>query len=191
MSLQSALAVFTPDEYLALERQSEIRHEFLDGTVYAMAGESLAHSTICFNLAGTLHPQLRSGNCQGLSPNMKVRAGEAGLYAYPDLAIFCGEAIFHDKHRDVLLNPTVIFEVLSRSTQTYDRGEKFERYKSIETLRDYLLVSQDRAHLEHYSRNPDASWSHAELDGPGAALTLDSINCRVPLADIYDRIDFE
>lgn len=190
MSLQRALAVFTPDEYLALERRSEIRHEFLDGTVYAMAGESLAHSAICFNLGGILHPQLRATNCQGLSPNMKVRAGEAGLYAYPDLAIFCGEALFHDKHRDVLLNPTVIFEVLSRSTQAYDRGEKFERYKAIETLNDYVLVSQDRPRLEHFSRRPDGTWSHAELEGADAALTLDSINCRVRLADIYDRIDF-
>jgi Uma2 family endonuclease len=190
MSLQRALAVFTPDEYLALERQSEIRHEFLDGTVYAMAGESPTHSAICFNLAGALHPQLRETNCRGFSPNMKVRAGEAGLYAYPDLAVACGEAFFHDKHGDVLLNPTVIFEVLSRSTQTYDRGEKFERYKSIETLRDYVLVSQDRPHLEHFSRRPDGTWSHTELDGTDAALTLDSINCRVSLADIYDRIDF-
>lgn len=190
MSLPRALAVFTPDEYLALERQSEIRHEFLDGTVYAMAGERLAHSAICFNLAGALHPPLRETNCRGFSPNMKVRAGEAGLYAYPDLAVACGEAFFHDRHGDVLLNPTVIFEVLSRSTQTYDRGEKFERYKSIETLRDYVLVSQDRPHLEHFSRRADGSWSHNELDGTDAALTLDSINCGVRLADLYDRIEF-
>jgi Uma2 family endonuclease len=191
MSLQRAMAVFTPEEYLALERQSEIRHEFLDGTVYAMAGESPTHSAICFNLNVAIGLQLRGAGCRGFSPNMKVRAGEAGLYAYPDLAVACGEAFFHDRHGDVLLNPTVIFEVLSRSTQAYDRGEKFERYKSIETLRDYVLVSQDRAHLEHFSRKPDGAWSHAELDGPDAALTLESINCRVALADIYDRIDFE
>ena len=183
-----SLAVFTPDEYLALERQSEIRHEFLDGTVYAMSGVSLAHSAICFNLAGAFHPQLRETNCRGFSPNMKVRA--AGLYAYPDLAVVCGEPTFHDKHKDVLLNPVVIFEVLSRSTQAYDRGEKFERYKSIETLHDYVLVSQDRPRLEHFSRQPDGTWSHAELDGTDAVLTLDSVNCRLALADIYDRIDF-
>jgi Uma2 family endonuclease len=190
MSLQRALAVFTSDEYLALERQSEIRHEFLDGTVYAMAGESPTHSAICFNLNVAVGMQLRGTNCRGFSPNMKVRAGEAGLYAYPDLAVACGEAFFHDRHGDVLLNPTVIFEVLSRSTQTYDRGEKFERYKSIETLRDYVLVAQDRPRLEHFSRQPDGTWSHTELDGADAALTLDSVNCRVALADIYDRIDF-
>jgi len=190
MSSQHALAVFTPEEYLALERLSEIRHEFLDGTVYAMAGESPTHSAICFNLAGALHPQLRETNCRGFSPNMKVRAGESGLYAYPDLAVACGETFFHDRHGDVLLNPVVVFEVLSRSTQAYDRGEKFERYKSIETLRDYVLVSQDRALLEHFSRQPDGTWSRSELTGTDAALTLESINCRVALADVYDRIDF-
>jgi Uma2 family endonuclease len=190
MSLQRALAVFTPEDYLDLERQSEIRHEFLDGTVYAMAGESPTHSAICFNLNVAIGLQLRGTNCRGFSPNMKVRAGEAGLFAYPDLAVACGEAFFHDKHGDVLLNPVVIFEVLSRSTQTYDRGEKFERYKSIETLRDYVLVSQDRPHLEHFSLRPDGTWAHAEFDGAEAALTLDSVNCRVALADIYDRIDF-
>ena len=191
MSLQRALAVFTPEEYLALERQSEIRHEFLDGTVYAMAGESPTHSAICFNLAGALHPQLRGTNCRGFSPNMKVRAGEAGLYAYPDLAVACGEAFFHDRHGDVLLNPAVIFEVLSRSTQAYDRSEKFERYKTIKSLTDYVLVSQDRPLLEHFSRRPDGTWSQTELTGTDAALTLDSVNCRVALADIYDRIVFD
>lgn len=190
MSSLRALAVFTPEEYLALERQSEIRHEFLDGTVYAMAGESPRHSAICFNLAGVLHPQLRGTNCRGFSPNMKVRAGEAGLYAYPDLAIACGEAFFHDRHGDVLLNPVVVFEVLSRSTQTYDRGEKFDRYKAIETLTDYVLVSQERPLIEHHSRQADGAWSHAELKDDNA-LVLGSINCRLTLADIYDRIDFD
>jgi Uma2 family endonuclease len=190
MSSHRALAVFTPEEYLALERPSEIRHEFLDGIVYAMAGESPTHSAICFNLAAALHPQLRGTDCRGFSPNMKVRAGEAGLYAYPDLAVACGEAFFHDRHGDVLLNPAVVFEALSRSTQTYDRGEKFERYKSIETLRDYVLVSQDRALLEHHSRRPDGTWSRAELSGTDASLVLESIDCRVALADVYDRVEF-
>jgi Uma2 family endonuclease len=185
------MAVFTPEEYLDLERQSEIRHEFLDGTVYAMSGESPAHSTICFNLGGILHLQLRGTNCRGFSPNMKVRAGEAGLYAYPDLAIVCGEPTFHDKHRDVLLNPTVIFEVLSRSTQTYDRGEKFERYREhVETLQDYVLVSQDRPRVEHHHREPDGTWTSSELNGLAEALSLPSIDCRVPLADVYSRITF-
>jgi len=190
MSLPHAMPFFTPSEYLTLERQSEIRHEYLDGFVYAMAGESPAHSIICFNLAVVTGPQLKGTPCRGFSPNMKVRAGEAGLYAYPDLAVACGEPDFEDKHGDVLLNPTVIFEVLSRSTEAYDRGEKFERYKKIETLSDYVLVSQDQPRLEHFSRQPDGTWSRSEVSGASSALLLDSINCRIPLADVYDRIAF-
>lgn len=190
MSLPYTMPSFTPEEYLSLERAWDVRHEYLDGFVYAMAGESPAHSIICFNLNGILHPQLRGTRCRGFSPNMKVRAGERGLYAYPDLAVACGEPVFHDQHGDVLLNPSVIFEVLSPSTEAYDRGEKFARYRSVETLADYVLVSQAEPRVEHFSRQPDGSWSRAEVSGAGSALTLDSINCRLPLAELYDRVAF-
>ncbi|HVF67188.1 MAG TPA: Uma2 family endonuclease [Pyrinomonadaceae bacterium] len=190
MSLPRTLSVFTADQYLDLERHFEIRHEFLDGTVYAMSGGSPAHSAICFNLNTTLGVQLRGTSCKGFSSDMKVRAGDASLYAYPDLTVVCGEPRFHDDHGDVLLNPVVIFEVLSRSTEAYDRGEKSERYKTIETLTDYVLVSQDRALIEHFSRQPDGTWSLTEVDGLDASLGLASINCRLPLAEVYDRIEF-
>lgn len=191
MSLPRTLPVLSVREYLDNERQSEIRHEFLDGLVYAMAGESIAHSTICFNLAVTIGAQLKNTPCRGFSPNMKVRAGEQGLYAYPDLMVACDEPAFHDKEKDVLLNPTVIFEVLSPSTADYDRGEKFERYRAhIETLQDYVLVSQDRPHVENRRREPDGTWTSIELDGPAEVLSLPSIDCRVPLADLYSRITF-
>lgn len=190
MSFPHQLPAFTQEEYLTLERTSEIRHECLDGFVYAMAGESPTHSTICFNLAGALHAQLRGTPCRGFSPNMKVRAGERGLYAYPDLAVACGEPRFHDEHGDVLTNPAVIFEVLSPSTEAYDRGEKFARYRAIETLRDYVLVAQDGPRVEHFSRQPDGSWSRAEINGLDGVLSLASIDCRIRLADVYDRIAF-
>ena len=191
MSLPRTLPVLTVGEYLSIERQSEIRHEFLDGHVYAMAGESVAHSTICFNLAVTIGAQLKDTPCRGFSPNMKVRAGEKGLYAYPDLMVACGEPAFHDERGDVLLNPTVIFEVLSPSTEAYDRGEKFERYRAhVETLRDYVLVSQDSPRVEHHHREPDGTWTRSELDGLAGVLSLPSIDCRVPLADVYSRITF-
>ncbi len=188
MSLPRTLAVFTAEQYLDLERHTEIRHEFLHGTVYAMSGGSPAHSRICFNLAGITHRQLRGTTCEGFSPDMKVRAGDASLFAYPDLAVVCGGARFHDEQGDVLLNPVVIFEVLSRSTEAYDRGEKFERYKTVETLTDYVLVSQDRARLEHYSRRPDGSWAREEVSGLESSLELASINCRLPLAEVYERV---
>lgn len=190
MSFPHAMPSFTPEEYLSLERTTEIRHEYLDGFVYAMAGESPAHSTICFNLAVVVGQQLRGTPCRGFSPNMKVRAGESGLYAYPDMAVACGEPAFKDQHGDVLLNPVVIFEVLSPSTEAYDRGEKFARYRAVETLTDYVLVSQAEPLIERFSRQPDGTWSRAEASGPDATLALDVINCRLPLADLYDRVAF-
>lgn len=190
MSLPRTLAVFTPDQYLDFERHTETRHEFLDGTVYAMSGASRAHSHICYNLAGITHRQLSGTPCTGYSSDMKVRSGDASLFAYPDLTIVCSEPLLHDDHGDVLLNPVVIFEVLSRSTEAYDRGEKFERYKTIETLTDYVLVSQDRARIEHFSRQPEGAWSLKEVYGLDASLDLASINCRLPLAEVYDRIEF-
>jgi Uma2 family endonuclease len=191
MSLPRTLPVFTAEQYLDLERHTEIRHEFLDGTVYAMSGGSRAHSRICFNLGGILHAQLRGTPCDGFTSDMKVRAGDASLYAYPDLAVACGEIVLQDKHGDVLLNPVVIFEVLSRSTEAYDRGEKFERYKTIETLTDYVLVSQESARLEHFSRRPDGTWALEEVSGLESSLGLASIDCRLPLAEVYDRVEFD
>ncbi len=191
MSLPHALPAFTPKEYLSLERFSEIRHEYLDGLVYAMASESPNHSTICFNLAAVVGPQIKESRCRGFSPNMKVRAGEKGLYAYPDLAVVCGEPVFHDEPRDVLINPTTIIEVLSPSTEAYDRGEKFLRYRTqIETLREYILVSQDRPHVEYFSRQTDGSWLYTEVSGTDGVLSLPSINCEVRLADVYSRVTF-
>lgn len=191
MSLPRALPTFTPEEYLSFERVSESRHEYLDGSVYAMSGESLNHSTVCFNLYGILHSQLRGSPCRGLSPNMKVRTKGESMYSYPDLAIVCGDPVFHDEHGDVLVNPTVVFEVLSRSTEAYDRGEKSLRYRNeIESLRDFVLVAQERPRVEHFTRQPDGSWTSEEVNGLDGVLTLASINCRVRLADVYDRVAF-
>ena len=180
------LPAITVEQYLQLERTSEIRHEFLDGLVYAMAGESPDHSTICFNLASAIGSQIRDKPGRGFSPNMKVRAGIGGLYAYPDLMIVCGEAKFHDEHGDVLLNPTVIFEVLSPSTEKYDRGEKFRRYRTeIESLQDYVLVSQDQLRVDHHHREADGAWSQTEVIGKDGVVVLKSIVCTVPLTEVY------
>jgi len=183
---QQFLPAISPEQYLQLERATDLRHEFLDGLVYAMAGESPDHSTICFNLAAIIGSQITNKPCRGFSPNMKVRTGAGGLYAYPDLMIVCSEPKFHDEHGDVLLNPTVIFEVLSPSTEKYDRGEKSLRYRTqIESLQDYVLVSQDRLRIEHYHRELDGEWSMNEASGPGGVLSLASIECNLSLADVY------
>lgn len=189
---QQFLPTIDAEQYLNFERGAEERHEFIDGVVYAMAGESPDHSTICFNLATSIGAQIRDKPCRGFSPNMKVRTGLGDLYAYPDLMIVCGEAQFHDQRGDVLLNPTVIFEVLSPSTEKYDRGEKFRRYRTqIDSLKDYVLVSQDRAHIEQYHREDDGSWSHVEMNAANDAFILHSIECTVEVGEIYRHTEIE
>lgn len=191
MSSPHTFPLFTPEEYLSLERSSEIRHEYLDGFVYAMAGESPEHSTLCFNLIVVVGSQLRDKACRGFSPNMKMRTDPRGLFAYPDLMVVCGEPIFHDERCDILTNPTVIFEVLSPSTEAYDRGEKFLRYRTqIATLQDYVLVAQDEPRVEHFSRQSDGTLLRSEVNGLTGVLSLPSIDCRIRLQEVYDRIAF-
>jgi Uma2 family endonuclease len=191
MALPKTYPVFTIAEYLDFERFAESRHEFLDGTVYAMAGESPRHSTICYNLYGITHPQLRGKRCRGFSPNMKVATGDKGLFSYPDLAIVCGEPLYHDGKQDVLTNPQVIFEVLSPSTQNYDRGEKFLRYtNTIETLTDYVLISQDAPFVEHFQKQADGNWLKFEVSGLESILKLAAVECDVPLSELYYLVDF-
>jgi Uma2 family endonuclease len=213
---------FTVEEYLAFERASEERHEYLDGVIYAMAGsastqamagESEDHGIICMNLSISLGSQLRGTLCRAFSKDTKVRCGpyrsytREGLYAYPDLVVVCGPSQYHDQARDVLLNPTVIVEVLSPSTEAIDRGDKLYRYRRwLPTLTDYVLVAQDRPVIDHYQRTPTGSpapvpphggrgqeqtrWELETLEGLDANLHLPSINCTVPLSEVYERIVF-
>lgn len=191
MGLAQQTALYSPEEYLELERRAQTRHEFVDGIIYAMAGESLSHSQICINLAGEVRTALKGKSCQALSPNMKVRAESKGMYAYPDLTIVCGEPIFHDKQRDVLLNPQVIIEVLSPSTQRYDQTKKFFRYrKELPSLTDYVLIYQDAPFVEHHEKQPDGRWTHNAADGIDDRLQIDSIEIELSLREIYDRVEF-
>ena len=191
MAQTKAHPVFSVENYLDFERIQTDRHEFLDGNVYAMAGESPNHSTICFNLSGIIHNQLRGKRCRGFSPNMKIATNEKGLYSYPDLAVVCGTPQFYDKTRDVITNPTVIFEVLSPSTENYDRGEKFLRYTNfIETLQDYVLISQEKPLIEHYSKQANGGWEKTEIEGLNEELKLDSIECEISFNELYELIEF-
>lgn len=199
MALARTQLFFTVEEYLALERASEERHEYLDGQIYAMAGESPQHGDICTNLVGMLYAQLRGSPCRVWSKDTKVRSGpdprprqtKEGLFSYPDLVVVCGEPQFHDEHRDVVLNPVVIIEVLSESTETFDRGEKFLRYQTWNpTLTDYLLVSQSSPIIEHYTRQPDGGWSYYVYEGLEQHLSIKSIDCTLRLAEVYDRVVF-
>ena len=190
---------FTIDQYLASERASEERHLYLDGEIYAMAGENDAHGIITVNIVGTLHFQLKGTRCQARSKDTKVRTGPiplpghstSGLFSYPDVFVICGEPEFHDAFKDVVLNPTAIIEVLSPSTEAFDRGEKWTRYQTHNsTLREYVLVSQDKPQVEVFTRQANGDWSYHLETGLAVAVHLASIGCTLKLADVYDRVDF-
>ena len=182
---------FTPEEYLALERQSAERREYLAGQVFAMGGASERHNLVVTNVVRELGQQLKQRPCRVYASDMRVKVAASGLYTYPDVVVACGEARFDDEQRDTLLNPTVIIEVLSPSTEAYDRGEKFEHYRKIESMAEYILIAQERCHVEQFIRRPDGHWLLAEWDGREAAFPLPSINCSLALAEIYDKVDVD
>ena len=198
MAVPKEKLLCTVEEYLEIERAAKERHEFVDGYVYKMSGESLSHSRICINLAIAIGGQLRGKHCEALSPNMKVRSGPyiegqrttKGLFSYADLTVVCGQPEFHDKHQDVLLNPTVLIEVLSESTEDFDRGEKFFRYRGhIQSLQQYVLVWQIAPLIMLYTRQHNG-WLLSEFRGLDDVLSLTSIDCHLPLREIYDRVTF-
>lgn len=182
---------FAPEEYLEFEREADERHEFIDGKIVKMAGESLSHSRISVNLTTEISVQLRQKNCEALSPNMKVRTTTKSLFAYPDLTVVCGEPKFHDVKKDVLINPKVIFEVLSPSTERYDRGEKFQYYKNeTPSLADYILVSQEQILVEQFTKQADEIWLYRSFDSAENVLRIESIEAEVLLQNIYLRVKF-
>ena len=190
---------FTVEEYLALERAAEERHEYFDGEIIAMAGERLPHGIISTNIIGILGIQLKGTPCFAVAKDTKVRSGlgiassrsTKGMFSYPDILVVCGEPKFFDDDTDIIVNPTAIFEVLSKSTESFDRGEKFQRYRAWNaTLKDYVLVSQTKPHVEHFHRKPDGGWDMQEAIGLEGAIVVPSISCTLNLADIYDRIVF-
>ncbi|HEY4001345.1 MAG TPA: Uma2 family endonuclease [Candidatus Xenobia bacterium] len=193
---QDEVPEVSPEVYLALERQTEEKNEYVDGHIVAMSGSSVDHDLISGDVLGLFLQQLGTGPCVVLSSNMKVRAQlktpstRKGLFAYPDLTIVCGEPTFHDERRDIITNPKVIFEVLSPSTEDYDFGRKRERYQGIETLTDYLLVAQDLPWVEHWERQPNKRWVVDTIEGLDSTLEIQTIDCKLKLADIYRRVSF-
>ncbi|MEA2176066.1 MAG: hypothetical protein QOD00_3658 [Blastocatellia bacterium] len=199
MSLPSRHISYSVEEYLALEREADERHEYLDGQIYAMAGESPEHGAICMNLSRIVSTQLLGKDCQAFSKDMKVRSGPIrkpgqtmkGLFSYPDLLVVCGELKFHDQYRDVLLNPVVVIEVLSPTTEAFDRGEKWARYQTwLPELCDYLLVSQTKPQVDHFHRQAGGEWHYSLVNKLEDGLHLVSINCTLQLTEVYDRVVF-
>lgn len=178
----------TPQEYLAFERQANTKNEYYGGEVFALAGASKNHSAIVPNIAYLLVGQLKGRPCTVYSSDMRVKVSATGLYTYPDVAVVCGQPRFDDEQEDTLLNPTVIVAVLSKSTEAYDRGDKFAHYRALESLTDYLLVAQDFPNIEHYTREADGSWRFSESRGLDQVTVIDSIHCHLGLSDVYDKV---
>ena len=188
MSSVVAQTYLTPEEYLAFERKATTKHEYLNGQIVAMSGASFAHNFLTMNVANQLYNQLIGGECQVAASDMRVQATQTGSYFYPDVVVVCGEPRAEDDTFDTLLNPTLIVEILSPSTETYDKGEKFEHYQQIASLKDYILISQDKVHVEHYCRRA-SRWLQTEFAELEDVLPLRSIDCELPLQDVYRRVE--
>ena len=178
--------IFTAEEYLTIERDAPYKSEFFDGAIITMSGATEVHNTINVNVTAAIRIRLRGMECRSFSNDMKVRTFTKGLFAYPDAMIVCGERIFHDTRRDVLLNPVALFEILSPSTEAVDRGEKFLNYRELESLRDYLLISQDAPRIEHYARNENNEWIPSITLGLESEITLSGLALTLPLSEIYE-----
>ena len=199
MGLAQTKPFYTVENYLEIDRTSDERYEYLDGEIWLMAGETDAHGDISFNLAGLFHDQLKDTPCRGRVKDTKVRSGAIakqsrstkGMFSYPDIVIICGAPQYLDDRRDVVLNPQVIVEVLSESTESFDRGEKFMRFTNWNpTLTDYILVSQDKPVIEHFVRGTNGSWILSRYIGLQAECQVESIKCSFKLSDVFDRVEF-
>ncbi len=184
----AAHVTYTPAEYLRLERAAETKSEYPHGEIVAMAGASRTHNRIVLNLGSELHRLLRGSPCEAFVSDMRVRVSRTGLYTYPDVVVACGESRFDDDHVDTLLNPVVLVEVLSPSTEAYDRGEKFAHYRRLDSLQEYLLLSQDKVRVERYVRRGE-EWVLSELNGLDDILSVEAIACHVRLGDVYERVE--
>ncbi len=189
MSSAAAKTRYTPEQYLALERKSPIKHEYYDGEMFAMAGASREHNLIAGNLFRVVSTQLLDRPCEVYVSDMRVRVSPTGLYTYPDVVAVCGDRRFEDSEVDTLLNPNLIVEVLSPSTEAYDRGKKFAQYRRLESLREYVMVAQDQVRVERYTRQGD-EWLLTELSRLEDTLQLESIGCAVAVREIYRKVEF-
>jgi Uma2 family endonuclease len=181
-------STLTAADYLVLERTADYKSEYIHGERRPMPGASQKHNLIATNILASLHAQLRTQPCEVYPSDMRIKVEATELITYPDISVVCGEPRFDDSHRDTLINPTILIEVLSPSTAAYDRGEKSENYRQISSLLAYLLVAQDRMHVEHYSRQPDGSWLFTEFKRPEDHLVLTAIQSELRLNEIYEKV---
>jgi Uma2 family endonuclease len=192
MTVAEPIKRYTPQEYYRLERQSPIRHEYFDGEIFAMSGGSAVHSLIAANITGELRQRLKGKPCTPYESNLRLKVKATGLRTYPDASVYCGSLEFdsEDDGIETATNPTVLFEVLSRTTEAHDRGFKADNYRQIETLKAYVLVSQISPHVELYERRADGNWLFGEARSLETKILITSIAVELPLAEIYDKVVF-
>jgi Uma2 family endonuclease len=189
MPAQPQTIYMTPEEYLAMERKAQYKSEYFDGEIFLMAGASEAHNQITTNILTEINLQFKKRPCKVYNNNMRVKVNLAGLYTYPDVVAVCDKPRFDDEQKDTLLNPIVIIEVLSDSTADYDRGTKFELYRKLESLVEYVLVAQDKCHIEHHVRQANNQWLLSETSDLQETIELSSIQCHLALSEVYDKIE--
>lgn len=191
MSALTKKKKYTPEEYLAFEEKAEYRSEYDSGIITVMAGSSLNHQQITANFTEFLGSKIRPEGCRVLATEMKIRIESAGKFYYPDLTIICEKPQFYDKRDDTITNPRLLIEVLSKSTEAKDRGEKFFAYQTLESLQEYVLVSQDKFLVEIFTKQSGGSWRYLATIGLESKVYFESINAELSLADIYDLVGFE
>ncbi len=203
MAASAAQTRLTPEEYIAFERKALpdaeiIRHEYINGELIAMSGASRAHNLITINISAALHSRLRGSECETYANDMRVSTPTTTSYFYPDVVVVCEEPHFEDDVFDILLNPIILVEVLSPSTEVYDRREKFAHYRQLPSLQEYVLVTQDKVLVEHYRRQAEQGaahvtakdWIFTDFQELQEILPLTSIQCELPLQEIYERVTF-
>jgi Uma2 family endonuclease len=192
MGLPQPVKRYTPEEYYALEREAEYKSEYYQGEIFAMAGSTSRHSLITINIGGELRVRLKGKPCTPYDSNQRLRIKATGLRTYPDVSVYCGNIEYDaaDLQVDTAINPTVVFEVLSKSTESFDRGAKAKAYRQIDSLRAHVLVSQEEPHVEVYERQSTGDWLLHEVSGLAASIRIPGIEIELPLAEIYDRVQF-
>jgi Uma2 family endonuclease len=192
MAIPKIVKRYTPEEYYALERSANYKSDYYQGEIFAMAGGTARHSLITSNIAGEVRQRLKGKPCRAYESNLRMAVLATGLRTYPDVAVYCGPLIFDkaDAAGETAVNPTVLFEVLSKSTEAYDRGLKSENYRRVESLQAYVLVSQDAPHVEIYERQAGGSWLLREVNTVDAVLSIPALEIDLPLAEVYDGVPF-
>src|SRR2546427_2506159 len=188
---QRILTYVSPEEYLRLERQAEYKSEYLNGEIFAMSGATRKHNLVTGNILSEFNRQLKGKACEAYASEMRVKITTGGLYTYPDVVVVCGEPEFEDNYLDTLLNPTVLVEVLSKSTERYDRIAKTSYYRTLDSLKEHLLVSQDESRVEHYVKQADGTWLLIEHRSLDSNVELQSIGCCLALRDVYDKVQID